>query len=389
MHDFKAKISLIFAIQSTDYRSLIAAQPHFKRIPMSLIRTSITSILVLLLLCSTGFAQTKLQKRQKKKSNGVTVKGRITQNEKKEFQIDLNEFSCVLNQQVGKKLPEPPVPEDRWPSMTPKQKTDWVRKFEASEQFKHFMARRQKILDAAERFELRIEKNGSFVVYDVPPGDYGLRGRLEKVIDEKNYVFEVFGQLNIAKDVEEVLLDPLTVLATRLTKTGEPVPTVNIKTFDGKATINNKLLAKRNVLVYFWSLNNPDVLKESMSIHQTCADVKSKMPIQLLCICVDSDRKKALKHVIDNKLSERGEWHGYAKDRVHDTVGEFGVRSIPALFLLGSDGKIKMTQWEFRSLNSVPDTDLSKIIVDVLQGKNVPTPVPTSANKNVDENKKQ
>ena len=350
---------------------------------MSLTRTSTTSILVLLVLCSISCAQTKLQKR-KKKSEGVTVKGRISQHEKEDFQIDLSEFSCMLNQQV--KLPEPPVPKDKWPQMTPKEQAEWVRKFEASEQFKQFMAKRKKVQDSAERFEIQIEKNGSFVVYDVPPGNYGLRGRAEKVIDEKNYVFEVFGQIGVSKDVEEVLLDPMTVIVTRLAKSNEAIPAVSIKTFDGKATINNQLLAKRNVLVYFWSINSQPSVDQAKLVHKTYMEVKEKNPIQLLSICLDCDRKKALKHIVDGNLDG---WHGYAKNWEHPTIGEFGVRIIPAMFLLGADGKLKMTQWDFRSLMDAPDTDLSKIIVDVLQGKNVPTRVGTSANKKVEQNNKQ
>ena len=346
---------------------------------MSPTRLTTISTLVLLLLVNVCAGQTKLQKKKRKKVEDVTIKERITQHEKKQFRIDLKELGCTLIEQVVP--PEPKVPEKQWPKMTPKQQQDWVRKFEASDAGKKFLAQRKKVFESAEKFEIQIEDNGSFVVYDVPAGTYGLRGRLEKEIQKKNYVFEIFGQIKVAKDVEEILLDPMSVVVTRLAKPNETTPTVKIKTFDGKATISNKILDKRNVLVSFWSLKSPpsveyakEVQKTFKEIKLTLAEQENNKPFQLLSICIDSDRKKALKYVVKNGLSG---WHGYAKDWEHETVSEFGVRSIPSLFLLGADGKIKMTPIDFHYALNTEDAKLSKVIIDVINGKNIPTPVRT------------
>ena len=353
---------------------------------MSRTRLRIIFSVLLLLICNVCCGQNPLQKKNRD-AEQATIKGRIVQHEKKDFQIDLNELQCMLNQQI--QLPEPPVPKEQWPEMTQQQRQDWVKNFEASEQGKAFIADRKKRIEAAERFEIQVEDNGSFTLYDVPPGLYGLRGGVEKKIGDKNYVFEVFGQIDVAKDVEEVLLDPMAIAVTRLAKPNEAIPTVNIKTFDEKATIDNKLLKSRNVLVSFWSLNSPPSVEFSKAVQQSFKDVTKQMAsqtspsiaakdvapnFQLLSICVDCDRKKALKHIVDNGLAG---WHGYAKDWEHETVSEFGVRSIPALFLLGADGKIKMTPFDFQFAMRSADAKLSQIIIDVLNGKNVPTRIAT------------
>ena len=345
---------------------------------MHAIRLTIFTTLALGLFSSSGFAQGKLLEK-KRESKDATIKGRIVQHENIKFRLDLTELGCMLNQQI--KLPDPKVPEKEWPKMTQKQREEWVKKFEASEEGKRFIANRKKLIESAENIEIQVEENGSFVVYDVPRGEYGLRGRAEKKIDGKDYVFEVFGKFSV-KDVEEVLLDPMTVIVTRLTKPNEDIPNINIKTFDGKATISNKLMDNRNVLVSFWSLKSPPSVEFSKVVQKAFKDIQrlrqakeeNEEVFQLLSVCVDCDRKAALKHVVKNGLAG---WHGYAENWEHETVSEFGVRSIPALFLLGADGKIKMTPLDFRFAANSKDVTLTQIINDVLDGKNIPTPLQT------------
>lgn len=327
--------------------------------------------LMVLLVGSSGLAQESAAQ-DKTDPQGSTIKGRILQHEKSEFQIDLNSLGCMLNQQV--QLPDPPVPREQWPKMTQEQRENWVKEFEASDEGKAFIADRKKRIETAERFEIQVEENGSFVVYDVPAGLYGMRGRLEQEIDDKNYVFEVFGQIEVNEKVEELLLDPMKVVVTRLTKPNEAIPAMHVETFDGKATINNELLSGRNVLVSFWSLQSPPSMEFAKIVQQTYEDVKQQKQLQLLSICVDSDREQALKYVVDNELAG---WHGYAASWDHETVSEFGVRSIPALFLLGADGRIKMTPFDFRLAINTPEAKLASIIVDVLDGKSIPAPVRT------------
>ncbi len=306
--------------------------------------------------------------RDKAKVPGATLKGKLVQNENPDFQIDLAELKTTLDQQV--KLPPPPLPDD-WKDMNVEQRQAWARDFDASERGKAFIEERKKILESAPHFDLRLEDDGSFVVYDVPEGIYGLRGELEKTISDRNYIFEVFGQISVGGDVDEVLLDPISVTVTRWLVAGEPIPNLDIETFDGKNRIDNSLLSGRNVLVSFWSLKSPPSLEFSKTIQEMYAKSRKKNNLQLFSICINSERDEALKYVKEQKIKGL---HGFAKSWEHETVNEFGVRSIPALFLVGTDGKIKMTHADFQQAFRAPNAELTQIVEDSIAGK-LPKPV--------------
>lgn len=306
-------------------------------------------------------------------SSLATVKGRLLQHEKPEFNLDFADLKAEFIQRV--ELPSPPVPQG-WPQMSPVDRAAWVSEFEASDEGKQFLADRQKIVDSANRFELSLEKGGQFVLYDVPPGTYGLRGRLEKEVEKKLYVFEVFGQVQVSEDVEEVLLDPMMVTASRLLKSGEAVPEFSIPTFDGKAKIDNSLIADKNVLFSFWSMKSPPSLEFVVQVQQAYQDIREHRPLQLLSVCIDSDTQDALDFVKAKKLLG---WHGQAEQWEHSMVNEFGVRAIPALFLSDDQGIIRMTQMDFqRSFHQNAQADLTQIVMEALSNKSVPTPAADS-----------
>ena len=314
-----------------------------------------------------------------KQVDGATVKGRIVQNDRKEFQIELGDLNAKLNQQV--QLPQPPLPKN-WQEMKVEQRKEWIEKFEASDEGKALIEKRKSMIDAAARFDLKIEKNGNFVVYDVPAGTYGMRGRLENNTDGKSYVYEVFGQIQIAEEVEEVLLDPVMVSVTRILKTQEDLPEFQVPTFDGKAIIQNKLLKDKFVLFSFWALESPPSLEFSKNVQTLYKTIKGQHEIQLVSICVGSDSVKALDYVKKNNILG---WHGYAKSWQHKMIDNFGIRMIPSLILASKEGKILMTHYDFNQAFRSQDADLQTIITNAITGKNIPTPIDKTSTESPDE----
>ncbi len=298
----------------------------------------------------------------------VTVKGRLVQHDVQDFEVDLESLKTTLHQRV--ELPPPPFPAN-WPDMKVDERQQWIKEFEAGEDGKAFVEQRKKLLEAAPQFELQLDNDGSFVVYDVPRGSYGLRGRLENKVAEKNYVFEVFGQIEIGDDVDEVLLDPVRVTVTRLLQAGEKMPEFEIVTFDGKAKIDSKFLTGKHVLVSFWSMKSPPSLEFSKSIQKMFAAAQEPHDLQLLSVCIDSDRAEALEYV---KTSQVKGWHGYAETWDHNMVSEFGVRSIPALFLIGPDGTIKMTNADFQTAFRTQELELEQIVINGIRNGKSPSP---------------
>ena len=56
-------------------------------------------------------------------------------------------------------------------------------------------------------------------------------------------------------------------------------------------------------------------------------DLKDKYDLALLSICMDEDRRTAVKHIVKNQY-ELG-LHGFTNGREHETVDRYGVRSTP------------------------------------------------------------
>jgi hypothetical protein len=143
----------------------------FSRNRLAGLRGTIVAIAVLVNLLSLTFAQDGSDKDADHR--GATIRGKIVPNEK--FPIELGDLKIKLFQQV--ELPQPPLP-DNFQSMAAAEREEWWTDFLQTEDGKKLQAERQKRIEAADVFEIEIEENGSFVVYDVPQGRYGLRGRL-------------------------------------------------------------------------------------------------------------------------------------------------------------------------------------------------------------------
>lgn len=328
--------------------------------------------LIVAIVIGTGGDLFGQRKAKKKKNNAATVRGRIVQNIDPDLRLPYNDLNIRMVEQVKLPLPTTPKEYDGWEI---EKKKKWVEAYEASEEGKKLIAERQRLNDNAHAFDVKIEKNGKFVVYDVPAGRYGMHGRADKKIENKKYAFEVYGQVDVEKEVDEMDLDRIMISATRLITRGEEVPEILLETFDGKAKLKNRHLKNKYVLVHFWAKGSPPSV-EFLPVLQTMYGKIGKRPnFEMLSVNMDDDRKTALAYVKKNKIKG---WHGYAGDWEHKTVTEFGVRAIPSIFLIAPDSKILMTNVEFlRAFNSGKE-DLAQIIDDRIAGRDAPdVKVPT------------
>ena len=314
-------------------------------------------------------------KKPSKREKLVTVRGQVDQSKNAgKFKINVKEIDTTLNQQV--ELPRAPFPK-QWDSASNAAKVKWMKQFEASATGRRFIARNKQILEDAPAFNLRYSPEGEFVVYDVPPGVYGLQGRVDKEIDGTLHAFEVFAKITIAADVDEVTLDPLPVLVTPLLNSGTPAPEVSVVIHDGSAklTLDANKLKGKYVFLNFWSIKDyqdkQKGIDHQQSVQKMVADLKDKYELGLLNICVDADRRAAVKHIMKNEY--RLGLHGFTNGLEHETVDRYGVRSTPTGFLISPDRKIAMSQYEFYNLTKVKDS-LTTVIEDRITGKDEPTP---------------
>lgn len=295
----------------------------------------------------------------------VTVKGRILQHPDKRWKIDLAELQPKLVEFVLDRLPEPELPKD-WDKLTNEQRQKWIEEFEKSDEGQKLLAEQERVLQAARQFEVPVEENGEFVVYDVPPATYGLSGRVDKKIGDYNYVFEVFGQLIVGDNVDEVLLDPIAVMVTPIFEAGQPVPEFEVTTLDGKK-VTAQSYQGRNVLLDVWSSEySPPSVEFQKQVQTVLQELKEQgIELEVSSICLDSDPARIRKTVQQNAL---GGPHAVIPGWDDPLVERLGVRVLPWFMLVDEQGKIRLTHDEIRRQFSTGKS-LTEIIAAGIQGK--------------------
>lgn len=317
------------------------------------------------------------QQTNRKKTENAVVKGKIRFSDRqlktadgKSLEIGLSEIQAKLREYVD--LPPPKLPADfkTWPA---EKRIKWEQEFTQSDVGKKHIENNRKLLEKANSFDIKFENDGSFVVFDVPAGDYGIQGRTDKVVGAVTYAFEVFGQLEIQEEVDELVLAPIEVDVTPLLKQGDAAPKFSVKTHDNKTTLNRESFKDSIVFVNFWSSVSPSAAAEQKMVQEMFLSLKNKYPIQLLSINVDQDRNKSRSFLVANSFQEGN--HGFTDGMEDATLLNFGVRGVPSFWLIGKDDKVMMSQYEFaKSMRIKPD--LETIISDRIEGKDEPTLAP-------------
>ncbi len=304
---------------------------------------------------------------------GAVVKGKVEFDENRlrswddqPLEIPVSEIETRLRERV--QLPPIPFPEG-WDKMDPEKRKAWIKEFENSDAGKKLIAERESIFNGAKSFDVKIENNGDFVVYDVPPGVYGLQGRVDKELNGCNYSYEIFGQIEILQEVDEVVLDPIQIAVTPLLKTNQPAPPLEVKIQKDDKLLTLEGFKGKYVFVHFWISNNPSTvfLENVQKMH---AELQDKHDLKLFNISVDDDRAAAIKFVIQKSLSGN---HGFTEGFYHRSLFDYGIRSIPSIWLIGPDGKILMTQYDFATAFRSGMQDLTTIVSDRITGKYDPT----------------
>jgi len=306
-------------------------------------------------------------------------KTRIKSHEGNRLVIPYKEIKAKIRQKVDPK----PAPFPRgFAKFTTQAKLKWEKDFLATPQGKRLVAQNKKLIENANAFDVKFEKDGKFVIYDVPYGTYGIQGRTDKKINGKEYAFEVFGEIPVINGMDDIPLKPMRVEVTPLIRSGEVAPPVAVKTHDDKLTLrlDHKAFKGKMVFLNFWTSKSPSSVAEQKMVQEMYSKLKGKHQMKLVSICVDDNRGKALQYIIKNKLKEGS--HGFTGGVEHRTIFDYGVRSFPSFCLIGKDRKVVMSQFEVsQAMRLKPN--LETIVEDRISGKDQPTPAaaeePTAA----------
>ena len=236
-------------------------------------------------------------------------------------------------------LPPLPVPEN-FAGMTMEEKGKWARDFLESPEGKKIDRRGAE----RRRFPVEFRPDGTFTVKDLGPGTYDLRVRgLDTAKREANTLGEevsrgetlfVIPEKFAGKqfDVGELALQSLFNL-----QPGQDVPDPQLKTLDGKPLKLSDYRGKV-VLLDFWATWCGPCVGDTPNLKAVHEAFGKDERFVLISLSLDPDAQPAIEYVKKNEL---GWVHGFLGDWGKTKVPEqFGVRGIPAYFLIGPDGKL-------------------------------------------------
>ena len=316
-----------------------------------------------------------------KNDDMAVIRGQVAYDEEQMKSWDGNKL-VVPYQEIQAKIRERVVPPPAlypadFAERTPEKRLEWEVEFLKTTRGKKFIEDRKSMIENANAFDVKFEKDGKFVIYDVPAGIYGIQGRIDKDINGKKYAFEVFGEIPVEKGMDEIKLEKMRVEITPLVQPDENCPPLTIKTDND---LNHAVFKDKMVFLNFWYSKSPSAATEQKMIQEMYAQLKDAHPIALVSICVDSEEAEAKKFIDNNELKQGN--HAFTGGVNHRTIFDFGVRSYPSFWLIGADRKVMMTQYEVAQAMRVKP-NMKTIVEDRILGKDKPTPAkpPGDANQ--------
>ncbi|MFH1746963.1 MAG: TlpA disulfide reductase family protein [Planctomycetota bacterium] len=201
-------------------------------------------------------------------------------------------------------------------------------------------------------FEIVVLSGSALRVEDVPAGSYALRAKflwqfgkgceaLESRVATVQTTFEVApvpdGFSDEPLDLGTLTLTPAEPPTKPKLKVGDAAPDFEVKALDGR-TLRLKDFRGKYVLLDFWATwCGPCLAKMPMlkALHKKFGEDERFVFIGL---SLDSSKRDLKEYLARQELKWVQAWLGESKKT--PVPGAYGVRGIPAMFLIGPDGKI-------------------------------------------------
>jgi hypothetical protein len=291
----------------------------------------------------------------------ATVRGAFTSNDRRFGDFSPSSLTASLVELVETQQPE--LPGD-WKTMTVEQRQAWITDLEASDAGKAMIAANERLLAERKIIELEIEPDGNFLAYDVPPGNYSLQANAELEREGRHYAVQAIGQIAVG-DVDEVQLGKMPLEFIGLLAISEMAPEISGQTLSGgKASLSS--LRGKYVLLIFAELTNPAFRITASAIKEAQNSPGLAEKLSVLTVAIDADRELAQKSIFDQEISwpciAVGGWDALV-------LNEYGVRSVPSLWLIGPDGKIVLTGSQFWYELGRNASSLAKLVEDAISGR--------------------
>lgn len=301
------------------------------------------------------------EQEEKTEAAKVTVMGQFVPPSMELPGFDIRTLKSRIVQIVDFRMP--PVPEN-WKEMTPEQRKAWATEFENSAEGKALIET-NKAIDAGRAIvELVIDDSGKFIDYDLPRGRFFLEAAVSVEADGKVYIVQTSRQFEIG-EVDEVDLGKITLEAVRLLRMGDAAPGIAGTGNDGKPAALDDHKGK-HVLLNFVVLDSPGFPALAKSISEAIRSTENAGKLVAFSAALDTDNAVIEKGVSENNVDwpclAIGGWES-------KTLADYGVKTVPSLWLIDPEGKILLTGQQFVYELSRTGSTIGKLCEDVISGR--------------------
>ncbi|MGD2174868.1 MAG: carboxypeptidase regulatory-like domain-containing protein, partial [Candidatus Brocadiaceae bacterium] len=260
---------------------------------------------------------------------GRPVVGRLGLPEDAGFAVE----AVDVRARLGPTRPELPLPEgfEQWPE---DKQREWYEQWRNSEEGRAFRK------EHYGSYHVEAQPDGSFRGEDVPPGDYTLwitlqqptrPGRRPEVLAQAKETFSL-QEGSGAVDLGTVEAVPLTRL-----ESGQRAPDISFETLKGERMRLSDFRG-RHVLVDFWATWCGPCLGETPHLVEVWEEFGEREDFAMVGLSLDKGKDKPRAYAEEKGM----EWvQGFLGDWSATNVPDrFGVRGIPAIFLIDPEGQI-------------------------------------------------
>jgi len=247
----------------------------------------------------------------------------------------------VLLLEGNYKRPRMPYP-DNWKDITPDERSKWTQDFQNSDDYPAYLRSVEEALAKRPMFKTEMEEDGGFVFEDIPLAWYQLRAIImhPKVDGAPNFEHArayALRQFFIKKEEEPHQLGTLTLKVKNVLMTGDAAPDWEATGYDGK-TFSLSDFRGRFVLMDFWATWCGPCLAEIPNL-EAAHEALGGDSLEVIGLSVDDARETAAGFLKKKPSLYTQGFLGQGPS--YETIrNAYGIEAIPAIWLVGPDGKI-------------------------------------------------
>jgi len=291
----------------------------------------------------------------------ATIRGSMKLDSSQVKDLDWESMNGSLGQLIA--LRQPQFPEN-WQEMAADKRQAWLKTFYESEAGKKLQEANKKALEDRHMQEFLIRSEGEFIIYDVPKGRYELRIVGQKEVDEKTFVLQAYGQFDVG-EVDELDFSNMRLEVLRLLKMGEVAPPVAGENCEGQPIALAGFRGK-HVLLAFGNCSNPAFQLTTRALKEASQSQESAGKLSVLTVTVDEDVKAVAEfnqtNSVDWNCLNLGGWD-------NETLNNYGLKSVPSLWLIDSEGKVVLTGQQFLFELNRTKFSIAKLVDEAIAGR--------------------